>query len=183
MRGDGAAGGRVLSRARRLWELLRRGEIVRAGKQVRKLIWSTTTEYAVRKDLSVPVEVEPARIPIRVRPLEPRDLDRLFDPRSGDSAVQLWRQRRLLDAGIPGCWVAVDRQGDPCFMVWLVHPDQNEAMRQEFGAAIPPLEPDEVLMESGFTPQRYRSQRIGPEALSRILQTVGPETRWAVAYT
>lgn len=174
--------GRIASKGRRLWRLVRQGELGPAAAEAGRYLWSTTEEYGLRRDLSLPVEVEPARIEIAVRPLEPRDLPHLFDPAVGDSASQLWRQTRMLDAEIPTCWVAVDRDDIPCFMAWLIRPQHNHLMQEEFRTFLP-LARDEVLLDSGFTPQRFRGLRIGPEALTRIALSAYPEARWAWAFT
>lgn len=174
---------RIGPMAGRFLRLVRRGQLRPAVKSAGRLAWSTSREYGMRRDLSLPFDPEPARIEIRVRPAEPRDLDLLFAPSAGDSRTQLWRQERLVVANIPTCWVAVDPDEIPCFMAWLIRPQQNQLMKSEIGPGFSLLAPDEVLMESGFTPQRYRGLRIGPDAISRILQNAGPDARWAWAYT
>lgn len=174
---------RLASMARRFAQLLAEGEFRPALRSAARLVWSTAEDYGLRRDLSVPFRPEPARLPLRVRPLQNADLDLLFDASAGDSPVQLQRQRRLLDSGIPTCWVAVDPDNRPCFMTWLIQPEQNAAMRAEMGPTFRPLAPDEVFLESGFTPRRYRGLRVGPEAVTRILEEAPPRARWAWAYT
>ncbi|MFP3915046.1 MAG: hypothetical protein ACLFWM_09240 [Actinomycetota bacterium] len=175
-------GRRAVSKVVRLTRLARTGGVRRALREAGANLWSTQEAYGLSRDLAVPFQVSPARIEIGVRPLEERDLAELLDPAEGDSPLQLERQRRLLDSGIPRCWVAVDAEDRPCFMVWLIRPDQNARMRQVFGPEFPALEPDEVLLERGFTPRRHRGQRVGPQALSLITETAHPAYRWAWAF-
>lgn len=175
--------GQIRRKFDRFRRLVRQGEIGLAAKSAGRLIWSTHREYGMRRDLSQPVEVEPARINIRVRPASSRDIELLLSPESGDARSQLWRQERLVVAEIPTCWVAADPDDVPCFMTWVIGSEQNQRMREEIGPAFVRLAEDEVLLDSGFTPQRYRGQRVGPEAVSRILDLVEADVRWAWAYT
>lgn len=56
--------------AGRFLRLARRGQFRQAAKSAGRLVWSTSLEYGMRRDLSLPFEVEPAEIEIRVRPEE-----------------------------------------------------------------------------------------------------------------
>lgn len=114
---------------------------------------------------------------MRIRPLELRDLPHLLSPAAGDKAVQLVRQQRLVDAQIPTCWVAVDDEDLPCYMQWVIGPASNDLMRRTFGTEFPPVADDEILLEGAFTPARYRSQRIGGEAVTLIANTAYPAVR------
>lgn len=173
---------RGVGKARRLWSLARKGDTRAALKSARKSLWSTEEANGFRRDLSKPFNPPQASIELRIRPLEPRDLPYLLSPAAGDKAVQLVRQQRLVDARIPTCWVAVDDDDLPCYMQWVIGPESNDLMGRTFGTEFPPVADDEILLEGAFTPARYRSQRIGGEAVTLIANTAHPTARWALTF-
>ena len=173
---------RGLTKAKRLFGLVRQGEIRTAAVSAGANIWATSRAYGLRRDLSVPFTAPEAKVPLTVRPLEERDVPHLMKPGAGDSAFQLDRQRRLLEAEIQTCWVAVDEDDLPCYMQWLIIPDHNHLVQETFGPEFPPLSSDEVLLEGAFTPARARGQRIGPRAMSLITEQAPPQARWAWTY-
>lgn len=171
------------SRARRLLRMLRDGEFGPAARTVRKVMWSTAEEYGLRGELPLPEPPEAGQFRLEVRPVEPTDVERLVGDEASSSSLHSWRLRRLVDAGVPGGWVAVDGDGRPCFVLWVIGPENNERLRREIGPTFRPLGPGEVLLASGFTPSPHRGVRMGEAAGKKILDIACPEARWAWAYT
>jgi RimJ/RimL family protein N-acetyltransferase len=113
-----------------------------------------------------------AKIPISVRPYEPRDAVSLFsenDPKAAaaEAGEIEWRKSHLA-AGIPTCFVAVDdRTGAACYMQWLMGADQNSAIQQHLWG-FPILKPHQALLENAYTPPAYRGQGIMAAAMWQI---------------
>jgi hypothetical protein len=173
---------RAAAKAGLLWRMAREGDVGPALALARKNLWTTSVAYGLKRDLSVPFETPRARARIRIRELEPGDVDQLLRPKAGDSPKQLARQRRLLAAGIPTCYVAVDPDETPLYMQWLILPEHNHLLAERFGREFPQLADDEVLLEGGFSPKRFRSRAVAPRAASLIAEGAYPEARWALAF-
>lgn len=168
---------RAGGKARRLQEISQEGGLGAAVAEARKNVWSTTVAYGLCRDMTVPFEAPVAKVPIRIRPLEPRDLDYILDPDLGDSPVQLMRQRRLVDAEVGTCWVAVTEDDEPRYMQWMIGPEDNARMSASFGSEFPPMQPGEALLEGAFVPRRHRGGGVAAHGMSLIAETGPPGTR------
>jgi hypothetical protein len=80
------------------------------------------------------------------------------------------RRLRLIEYGMPACYVAVTDHGTPCDLQWLMGHEQNERIRPFFGGEYPRLDRNEMLLESAFTPESFRGMKIMPCAVSRIAE-------------
>lgn len=159
--------------ARELWAERRFAEIARRGAG---LLYATRVTIGLRRDLDAACPVPAAKIPIEVRPLDEADLPHLFpDDRSGldrRERVELATRRFHLRAGIPTCWVALDRRtGTPCYMQWLMGASHNRLIQETFPRRwFPELAPDEALLENAYTPTAYRGQGIMSCAMAMIAE-------------
>jgi len=153
--------------------LLRHGD---AGEVIRELVrrlYSTRRSYCLLRDLSVEFASPDAKIPIVVRPLEERDVARILDvsrPQASSDRSARARRLRLIEYGIPTCYVAVTEDDVPCYLQWLMGHEQNERIRTFFGGEYPTLEHNEMLLENAFTDEAFRGMRIMPCAMSRIAE-------------
>jgi hypothetical protein len=127
----------------------------------------------IRRDISVPVAVPPAKIPLVVRQLRPDDdlsfiaaVPGLAPQAAQERAVQRW----LLSAGLPTCWVGVDPDGTVCFMTWLFTAQDNALIRAEWAGLFPELQPDEALFEGICTAESHRGLGIMPDAANRVVE-------------
>ena len=173
---------RAAAKAGLLWRMAREGDVGPALALARKNLWTSSVAFGFKRDLSVPFAAPPARARIRIRELEPGDVDQLLRPKAGDSPKQLARQRRLIAAGIPTCYVAVDPDETPLYMQWLIRPEHNHLLAERFGREFPQLADDEVLLEGAFSPKRFRSRAAAPRAASMIAEGAYPEARWALMF-
>jgi hypothetical protein len=130
---------------------------------VRERLYSRRVAIGVRRDLNVPHDPGPARIPLEVRQLRPEDdLSFIADdpgltPREArERAVQRW----LLNSDLPPPWVAVEPDGTVCFMVWLLFARDNAAIQKQWGEVLPMLKPDEALLEGPYTAESHRGLRV-----------------------
>lgn len=130
--------------------------------------------YGLRRDLAVAIEQPVAKIPISVRPMTAADLEVLLPADTSSLAPQdrievAWRMRFAEKFGIAGGYVAIDeRTGQPCYMQYLLTPDQNEAIVRLKN--FPPLAVGEALLENAYTPASHRGLGIMSAAMARIAE-------------
>src|SRR5438132_8205258 len=103
-------------RAKTTLLMIRRGETREILRELAARIHSDEASFVLRRDLSLPLTPRPAaKIPVRVRPLEPRDLPQIVAERP--------RRLPVLQERIPTCYVATAEDGSICYMQWLVTAD------------------------------------------------------------
>jgi len=177
----------IFGRLQIIAELLLKGQGSFPLKKLRRWIYWDTEAYGLRRDLSVPFEPAPAKIRLRIRPLQDSDLYKIFGhlapPSSGEEAYQLYHRLNFLKSGIRTCYVATTEDDQPCYMQWLIAASENEKMKKYFFGLHPPLAPDEALMEDAYTVESFRGQAIMPYAMARIAEQ-GRElgVRWVITF-
>src|SRR6187200_48042 len=94
---------------------------------------SGMTSFGLMRDLGVPFPAPAAAMPLTVRPLRQDDIPRLLDPDGPDVTPEGRAERltrlHMLDAGLETCYVAVTADDTPCYMQWLIGPEQNEEVQ------------------------------------------------------
>ncbi|MBV9279937.1 MAG: hypothetical protein JOZ41_07640 [Chloroflexi bacterium] len=175
------------TKARSAAALLAGGHWAEMAGLLRRRAYSDSYFLVLRCDLAVPCEIPPTAVPVTVRPLRPADTAILLDPkRPGVDAKGVsdrLHQRRLLEVGLATCYVAQTADGHPCYMTWLVPPEENATIRAYFDDAVLPLGAGEMLMEGVFTLEAYRRRRV-MEAAGVQIRALAAEAgaRWIVAY-
>jgi GNAT superfamily N-acetyltransferase len=163
-----------MTRVRNGLELVRSGEGRRGLSQAtRTRLYSRRGAIGLRRDLTVPFAVPQAKIPLTVRPLRADD-DLTFiadqpdlDP---DLAQARLRQRWLLTADLPTCWIAIDDDGAAAYMQWLIAPEHNDRIREWWGGLFPELKPGEALLEGAYTSDSHRGKGVMSHAMARIAE-------------
>lgn len=141
--------------------------------EVVRRIYSEDTYYGLRRDLLLPFEAPEAKMPLRIRPLRESDIAKLLNPREArrQSALKDYLQRLfLLRSEIPTCYVATTAEDEPCYMQWLMGPQDNAGILAFFRGGFPPLGPDEMLLEGAYTPAMYRGFGIMSCAMAKIAE-------------
>jgi GNAT superfamily N-acetyltransferase len=142
-------------------------------RTARQRLYSRRVAIGLRRDMSVPFPVPPAKIPLVVRQLQPGD-DLSFIAEHAElppqAAQQRADQRWLLSEDLPTPWVAVDPEGTVCFMTWLFTARDNAAVQAVWGALLPVLQPDEALIEGTYTSPRHRALGVMADAGTRIVE-------------
>lgn len=154
----------------------------------REPIRSEHVSLGLRRDLQVPFTSPAAKIPLRVRPLEPRDLPLLDPPTPGALSEEELGDRRnravLATAGVGHGFVAVDEDDRPCYVQWLLGPDDLERVRWHFGGLVPRLAAGEMLLEGAYTVERSRGQGVMAHAMATIAERATPlGARWVLTFT
>jgi len=154
------------------------GSIIMSGnpgillKEVLRRMRSETSYYGLERDLAKPAAMPASRIPIIIRPLMEQDLPFILardgNGRSEPELKDRARRALLIKAEFSRCFVAADPNNRPCYMQWLIGPEENKKVQDYFKGGFPLLEPDEVLLEGAYTPPQYRGLGIMSCAMFQI---------------
>ena len=152
--------------------LLKVGNFHVFKKEFRKRVSSETLSLGLKRNLKTPFQNPDAKIPISVRKLQPVDIESLFKDREFiDSNYRLVNnQLSLVDANLPTCYVAIDKNGSAGYMQWLIGPQYNSKIQSIFNGIFPVLNDDEALLEAAFMSPAFRGLGIMPAAMSRIAE-------------
>ena len=167
-------------------------ELVATGRSrillhtMRTRLRSETVALGLRRDLTVPHPVPPAKIPIQVLPLQPGDDLSMLDVTPNilpDDVRGMLAQRRLVEAALPTCWVAIGPDGRVCYMQWLSASQDNAHIERQWADLFPVLAPDEALLEGAYTGRAYRGQGIMAHAMARIAEGASDfGARWVLTF-
>ena len=156
--------------------MLLRGEAPEMLTELTNRLYSNDASYILRRDLARPLVPRPtAKIPVRIRAMEPDDI----------AEIVAERPRRLpaLSANIPTCYVATTDDGSICYMQWLIQADQQDRLRPYFKGHLAGYRSDTVLLEFAYTFERFRGQGIMGAAMAAIAeQGLSTGARWAITY-
>jgi hypothetical protein len=175
----------MAKRIKKTLNLILSGHAQSVWNEVRKRFHSTTRSFELRRDLTVPYSSPQANIPIQIRPFKSDDLDYLLghgqvkqtDPMLDNN------QRSLAGSGLTQGYVAVTSNGHPCYMQWLIGPNQNDRLQSFYKGIFPPLADDEALLEGAFMQPNYTGLRIMPAAMSMITEkAIETGNRWVITY-
>lgn len=138
--------------------LVKKGETRFLLKRVFSRINSEKSAYVLKLDTTKPIKKVRAFVDISLRILKQED--NVFFKEDDDNIALI---NQLKDG-----YVAVTKDGNPCFRVWVMDSSQNAKIQQFFKSSYPILKQDEVLMESAFAIPKYRGLGVMPLAVSEI---------------
>lgn len=143
--------------------MLARGEMPEILTELASRLYSDDSSYILRRDLARPLVPRPtAKIPIRIRPMDPDDLAKIVAERP--------RRLPALRANIPTCYVATTEDGSICYMQWLIQAAQQDRLRPYFKGHLAGYQSDTVLLEFAYTFERFRGQGIMGAAMAEIAE-------------
>ncbi len=164
--------GKVGQRVGESVRMVRQGHARRLLVSARVRLASTTNSLGLARDLTVPHAPPPSKTPVDVRPLRAgEDVEFLSTDASeltGDAAFTILQQRRLLEAGVGTCWIAVGPDGKPAYMQFLIFPEDNDGISRLWGDLFPQLREGQALLEGAYTPAASRGLGIMAHAMARI---------------
>lgn len=174
-------------------KILSAGRIVQQGRSyalldLLKERWSADHIcLGLRRDLTMPIEIFRAGIPLVIRPLKTHDANLLLDltTPSITNAEREERMTRLqmVEAGIKTCYVAVGSDDIPRYMAWLIEPHENKKVQAYFKGLYPLLAPGEVLLEGAYAPEQYRGQGIMTHVSCHLLEIAAQKgARFAIRF-
>jgi hypothetical protein len=157
---------------RKLFRIIRSGDVRFIYESVRRWVYSDAHALGLRIDLTRPSRPPPARLNLKVRPIEERDFPVFTNvdvPGLSREEVSLRTSAAaLLRSDLQTCYVAVTEDDTPCYLQYLIGPSENEKVRKLFGDLFPPLQEDEVLLEFMFTAEAFRGSGVGPQAMTLL---------------
>ena len=171
-----------MSTLRKVFLYLRAGQLRLVGRALLRRFYSDDLSLGLRRDATLPFSLPKPGMSLEIRPIEASDASLLSTASLQTHEVGI-QATFLLESGIRTCYAAVTRDGQVCYLQFLVDSSQNARLEALFGGIVPPLAPDEALLEAAFSPPRYRGRGIMlyvlPE-LARKAQDLG--ARWLVLY-
>jgi hypothetical protein len=155
--------------------------------KVHQRIHSRTISYGLRRDLRVPFEPVPAKIPVTIRMLVHNDISQLLGAHGPDisrqDVTEQAERMSFLREGIPTCYVAVTQSDTPCYMQWLMSSECNDIIQIRFNHIFPLLAQNEALLENAFTPATYRGMGIMSYAMAHIAKKAENfKARWVITF-
>jgi hypothetical protein len=89
------------------------------------------------------------------------------------------KQKGIINANIPICYVAAATSNEPCYMQWLIGYDDNQKIETYFKGVFPALKKTEALLKGAHYNPVCRGLRIIPMAISLIAETAAKmNVRW-----
>ena len=173
---------RVRRLARKGFGLLRAGEWRLVLNGLRHLLYSDFYTYELCRDVTVPMDVPKPAIVRTIRPIERSDVHAFteIDP-TREQIGGIWR--RMLASDIQTCYVAVTKEGAPCYMQYLILPSENDKVQGVLEGTLPRLAEDEALLEASLTLEEYRGQGIMPFVMDDLAQKARKEgARWLLTF-
>ncbi|MFD0988638.1 hypothetical protein ACFQ1R_00895 [Mariniflexile jejuense] len=116
---------------------------------IKQRIYSNTYWFYIRRDLTQGINNQTHKAKIDITLREYTDADHKY-------FKNLPLDDMLINANIPTCYVAVTKDGIPCFREWFIEPSQNEKIKKFFVNNLPQLKPDECIFERAFAVKAYR---------------------------
>jgi hypothetical protein len=156
-----------------VWELIRRlrlqGLLGRLGDD----LWSVKCFYELRCDLRHELpQVERAKIPIEMQPLEARAFKGFSDELKrcdGSNYLKVLLRTWYCRAGLGTLYVAF--QGDaPVYAQWLSAPDEQRRIPWFLPGRFPALHRGEVLLEGAYTFNEYRRLGLMRDGMAQLLE-------------
>jgi hypothetical protein len=171
-----------VTRLRKVFLYLRAGQLRVVGRALLRRFYSDNLSLGLRRDATLPFSLPKPGMSLEIRPIEAADASLLSTASLQTHDVGL-QATSLLESGIRTGYVAVTKDGQVCYLQFLVDSSQNARLQALFGGIVPPLAPDEALLEAAFSPPRFRGRGIMlhvlPE-LARKAEDLG--ARWLVLY-
>ncbi len=160
----------ILQRIMNASRLLLDGRYIILFGELKRQYYSETVAFGLQRDLSKDFDPPVAKINFTIRPLEQGDIAGLLDMHITDPVEKraISDQQGIINAGIPGCYVAVTEDNKPCYMQWLISSEHNDLVSSHFRGLFPELTQPEVLLEGAYTPPAFRGLGIMPAAMAQI---------------
>jgi len=161
----------------RIRELAVRGDIGALIGGVSRAVARISLSVGLRRDLTRPHAVRAARCPFSLRLASVEDLLQVLS--LSQPGLSLTDQQAIAarmthaEQGLGRAFVAIQGDGHPCFVQWVLSEADNSRIATFFDGRFPPLKDGEALFENAFTPPAFRGLGIMPAAMSGIAESLG----------
>lgn len=162
-------------------------EITALIDEVKRRLHSTEKSICLRRDLGLRFDSPRAAINLSITPLDPSHAQKLFELETQHTDLPAFKdlinRLNLHRAGIGTCYTAVDGGDEPCYMQWLIGPNDNQKLRAMYREGMLQLRADEMLLEGAFTRPAFRGKGVMAEAMAHIAEK-GRDAgaRWVITF-
>ncbi|MCM4154288.1 N-acetyltransferase [Arenibacter sp. N53] len=115
--------------------------------------------FGFRQELGINLIKRQALTPITIRKFK-----------KGDEVFFIDSNTTILLDQLETCYVAINKEENPCFKCWLINSSENLKLKKFWGESFPLLKSEETLLESAFTLPKFRGLGIMPAAITLILE-------------
>lgn len=178
---------RLARRSKMLIDQVRSGGKDEALADLRR--WASSETHAIGFKRVLEIEPSPpaSLVALTARPIDDAMAPKIFDVEDLSPIDQLYLDRRknMFVAGFRGGWCAVDAEGNPAYVQWLIPGADGVQVRDFFGELFPPLDEDTLFIEGAWIPPAFRKQKVMAEGLALVTQAAAeatPGSRYAVAF-
>ncbi|WP_445957747.1 hypothetical protein [Yeosuana sp.] len=148
-----------LKRAKTLFGMIAQGKLIESYHLLRTKIYSNKKFLVLRRDLKEEFIDPVAKIDLKIRLQEEKDLSHFIDLPEDDL---------LIKQNILNCYVATTNDDVPCYREWLMHSSQNSKIKSFFGKNLPLPNENEAILERAYTIPSFRGLYVMPAAMSKI---------------
>jgi hypothetical protein len=138
------------------------GETKELLRQLYHRIHSVDASYILRRDLHIPFQSPPAKIPFKLRIANQKDKEALIKERP--------RRLPVMVEDIQTCFATATENDQVCYTQWLISSADLKKIEKYFQGIIPNLKHNEMLLEFAYTFKEYRGLGIMPAVMSRIAE-------------
>lgn len=179
--------GRIGRRLKMLIDQIRSGGTDEALVDLRRWVSSETHAIGFKRELAIQPNPPHALVALTAQSIDEGLAPRIFDVDGLSPIDQLYLDRRknMFVAGFRGGWCAVDPDGNPAYVQWLIPGADSEQVHDFFGDLFPPLDEDTLIIEGAWIPPAFRKQKVMGEGLALVTQAAAdatPGSRYAVAF-
>ena len=162
---------RVLGRAKMLAKQLKNGDIKGVRGDIEQWMWSENYYCGLLRERDKEFTPTSANVSLTARPLDDELAPKVFnfDGLGERDATYLERRRRIWEAGFKNGFVAVDPEGNPAYLQWLIPPSQNAKVAEFFGPLFP-LDDTTLVVEGAWIPPAFRKENVMGEGLSKVTE-------------
>lgn len=151
--------------------------------------WTNSEVHAIglRRVLEVEPETPKSLVALTAQPIDAAMAEKIFDVEGLSPIDQLYldRRRNIFEAGFRGGWCAIDPDGNPAYVQWLIPGADGAKVHDFFGNLFPPLDEDTLFIEGAWIPPMFRKQKVMSEGLALVTRAAAestPGSRYAVAF-
>lgn len=151
--------------------------------------WASSETHAIGFKRVLDVEPDPpaSLVALTAQPIDAALAPKIFDVEGLSPIDQLYLDRRknMFVAGFRGGWCAVDPDGNPAYVQWLIPGADSDKVRDFFGELFPPLDEDTLFIEGAWIPPAFRKLKVMGAGLALVTQAAADETpgsQYAVAF-
>jgi len=173
-------------RVKILQAIILKGHFKTIFKACLNRFYANKVSYVLRRDLSLPIEKVQINVPLKLRPLINADIPILLNyfgnEIEGRGIIYRSFLTQLLKADIQKGYVSVINEKETCGVAWLIGSSENKKIRFCFGKRLPEIKENEVLLEGGFTIERYRNLGIQRWRNAKLIEIAAESgAKWALS--